>query len=365
MRTNSKNETVNEEVKDSLVLRTTEMFGEVETNIYENADHEMFMTARQLGECLGYSEPTIAINKLVTRHPYLANEEFSVLTRLVSTDGKQYNTRIFNEDGIYEVTFLSDTEKAFEFRSWVRHLLKDLRKGDIQLSMQGATFSPELFETALAKHLGGINDRIIALETKKPSQPNFWLWKKRIVRPAIDNLAKFLNIDTRTAYDTVYDHMGAVYGFDKSFAMSQFCAKYQLDSNTDSVATIDAIADSPEYQREFIKVVNKLTNVYDTTATKNSVTSASVPAADSVITDKVQEIILPLIHKYNDTSANGSRTYRRVYSAMNKSNKTWAAMKTRYHCKSKKDVLLKCDKYYKEFAKAVNQLLSKGETSPV
>ncbi|QJX64882.1 hypothetical protein HLK66_16405 [Niallia circulans] len=37
-------------------------------------------------------------------------------------------TRIFTEDGIYEVTMLSKTEKAKEFRQWVRQILKELRK---------------------------------------------------------------------------------------------------------------------------------------------------------------------------------------------------------------------------------------------
>ena len=47
------------------------------------------------------------------------NEEFSVVTKLVSTDGKQYNTRVFTEDGIYEVTMLAKTEKAKQFRATV------------------------------------------------------------------------------------------------------------------------------------------------------------------------------------------------------------------------------------------------------
>lgn len=37
---------------NELQLRTTEMFGEVQTDIYENEYHEMFMTARQLSKCV-------------------------------------------------------------------------------------------------------------------------------------------------------------------------------------------------------------------------------------------------------------------------------------------------------------------------
>lgn len=49
------------------------------------------------------------------------------------TDGKLYNTRVFNEDGIYEATFAAKTGKAAEFRAWVRMILKSLRKGEAVL----------------------------------------------------------------------------------------------------------------------------------------------------------------------------------------------------------------------------------------
>ena len=52
---------------------------------------------------------------------------------MTASDGKVYQTRLFNEDGIYEITFLSKTEKAKEFRAWVRKTLKSLRKGNTKL----------------------------------------------------------------------------------------------------------------------------------------------------------------------------------------------------------------------------------------
>jgi hypothetical protein len=38
-----------------------------------------------------------------------------------------------NEDGIYEITMLSGSDKAREFRGWVRQLLKALRKNEYKL----------------------------------------------------------------------------------------------------------------------------------------------------------------------------------------------------------------------------------------
>lgn len=99
-------------------------------DIYSDDANEMFMTSTQLGECLGYTEPRKAISKIVDRNKYLENVEFSGVVKLVTPGGVQ-ETRIFTEDGIYEVTMLAKTEKAKEFRTFVRQLIKSIRKGEM------------------------------------------------------------------------------------------------------------------------------------------------------------------------------------------------------------------------------------------
>lgn len=39
------------------------------------------------------TEPIIAVDKIVSRNSYIKDNEFSVVTNLVSTDGKQYDAR--------------------------------------------------------------------------------------------------------------------------------------------------------------------------------------------------------------------------------------------------------------------------------
>ena len=348
---------------NELQLKTTEMFGEVQTDIYENESHEMFMTIEQLGRCLGYASKN-SIKSLISRNPYIKNEEFSKVVSICnpldnSTVGQK--TRVFNEDGIYEVTFLSNTDKALEFRRWVRKLLKSLRKGDLHLTNGDVTLSPEIFDMILSKHLGALDNRILALEIKKPVQPNFWLWKKHVANKSIDMLVESLHIDSRTAYDMVYDNMISMYGFDKSFAISQFCSKYDIENtqeNPANIAVIDAVADVPEYQREFIDTVNRIisSDIVDLdsdNAVKNRMLSG----------DRVQQTIQPLIYKNKDNSPNGSKTYRIVYREMGKSNKNWKNMLTRYNCKTKKELLLKYDKYFSEFNKVVEKLLFESEVT--
>lgn len=116
---------------ENLTLVKAEHFGEIEADIYSNGE-EMFMTINQLAACLEYSGRD-AIEKIVKRNPYLTEKQFSDTDRLSATDGKQYETRIFTEDGIYEVTMLSKHPKAREFRAWIRGILKALRKGEAKI----------------------------------------------------------------------------------------------------------------------------------------------------------------------------------------------------------------------------------------
>lgn len=116
----------------NLELIKSAKFGDVQADIYKSGD-EPYMTAEQLGSCLGYSDPIRNVNKLVSRNKYLEKQEFSRVVKLTTVDGKQRNVRVFNEDGIYEVTMLAKTARAQEFRAWVRKLLKSLRRGDTKL----------------------------------------------------------------------------------------------------------------------------------------------------------------------------------------------------------------------------------------
>lgn len=211
-------------------------------------------------------------------------------------------------------------------------------------------------------------DMKLALETQKPIQPNFWLWKNHIANKVIKTLTETLSIDIRSAYDMVYDSMTSIYGFDKSFAISQFCSKYRIINTTENpakIAIIDAVADVPEYQREFIEAVNHIIGAdRKISYPKNIENAVEVTIPDIQSYDRVQQVIIPLIQRYGDNTPNGSKTYRVVYKRMGKSNKVWKNMQTRYHCKSKKELLLKYDKYYDEFVQAINDLISDGEVTP-
>lgn len=210
-------------------------------------------------------------------------------------------------------------------------------------------------------------DEVVALkkEIKKltPTPLNCSSWKRNIATPLVSSLSKIIDLPIAETYKFIYDDMASTYGFDKIHAMTQFCNKYKVDN----VSTIDAVADVPTYIEMFTKSVNKFLDinnpVSDTSDTSaKSEVNNNINTTNSItdyLTLTVEEIIKPLVDLYHDTSVNNAYTYKRVYKVM-RSDRSWKALMTRRHCKSKKNLVTKFDDIRRDFAKAVNQLMEIG-----
>ena len=108
---------------------------------------------------------------------------------------------------------------------------------------------------SLSKDFDNLKKEVLReIQQLKPQQPNYWLWKKHVVNPIVGNIANAYEVDIRTVFDLIYDTMSAEFGFNRSFAISQFCSKYGVDD----VAVIDTVADSYDYQMKFIEAANLL-----------------------------------------------------------------------------------------------------------
>lgn len=221
--------------------------------------------------------------------------------------------------------------------------------------------------SARINQLEALPDEVIALkkEIKKltPAPLNCSSWKRNIATPLVSSLSKIIDIPIAETYKFIYDDMASTYGFDKIHAMTQFCNKYKVDN----VSTIDAVADVPTYIEMFTMSVNKFLDmnnpVSDTSNTKaKSEVNNNINISNSITdysTLTVEEIIKPLVDLYHDTSVNNAYTYKRVYKIM-RSDRSWKALMTRRHCKSKKNLVVKFADIRCDFAKAVDQLMETG-----
>lgn len=113
----------------NLSLAKNTMFDDTNCDFWQNEQGEVFMTITQLATALEYASKS-AIENMLSRNEYLKESEFSSTHKMWVGNTKQ-QTRLFTEDGIYEVTMLSRQPKAKEFRAWVRQVIKSLRKGEL------------------------------------------------------------------------------------------------------------------------------------------------------------------------------------------------------------------------------------------
>ncbi len=133
----------------ALALVQSADFGSVTVDLYRD-DHEIWMTSEQVGKALGYAYPVQSIQKLFERNQARL-EPKSAVVKLTSTDGKAYETRVFSEEGIYEILRKSNQPKADEFYDWVYRLLHNLRTGTLTVT---PTATPGGIDAETARRLG-------------------------------------------------------------------------------------------------------------------------------------------------------------------------------------------------------------------
>jgi len=108
-------------------------FGNLVMDFYKDETGDIFATREQIGHAMGYSEPVIAISKIHNRH----EDRFinkSVITKLVSTDNKMYDTTLYSARGITEICRWARTDNADEFFDWVTDAIETIRRDGMFIS---------------------------------------------------------------------------------------------------------------------------------------------------------------------------------------------------------------------------------------
>lgn len=98
-------------------------------------DGQILFSAEEIGKQLGYKNPKQSITVLFNRN-IQELLSYSVDIKLISTDGKAYNKRVFTEEGVYILSMLANTDQARDFRKRVAELLKNLRQKEMDRAFQ-------------------------------------------------------------------------------------------------------------------------------------------------------------------------------------------------------------------------------------
>ena len=140
-----------------------------ELQVMVNNNNEIEMDMDELIKALGF-ENKKTIEKLVENNPELRNKEYSYLKKVLNNEGgilKKREKRVFNQDGIFEVAYLANTERAKQFRRFIKNFSKEMitkfKNNQIALN-QGVTALPATIEPKLDKMMELVAQRDLEIK---------------------------------------------------------------------------------------------------------------------------------------------------------------------------------------------------------
>ncbi len=117
-------------------------FGDENVDVYEH-DGQIFLKGEDLGCMLELADPRNGVHNIFVRHEDELKPH-SVTLKLIASDGKAYETRVYSETGAYLVAMFARSSKAKEVRQWLAELPKKVREfgktvqEDIQQALEEA-----------------------------------------------------------------------------------------------------------------------------------------------------------------------------------------------------------------------------------
>ena len=114
---------------NNLHLANTEKFNGISCDVYEDGS-KIYMSRKQIGEALGYGAPQKAIDNIYQKHRDRL-ECMAVTLKTRATDGKTYDTMLYNQRGIMEICRWSRQPLADKFMDWVWDIIEAYRDGSL------------------------------------------------------------------------------------------------------------------------------------------------------------------------------------------------------------------------------------------
>lgn len=109
--------------KNNLVV-----FENTELQVMVNNNHEIEMDIDELAKALGFKDKN-SFKSIILRNPELQSSEFSKIKKVLNNEGgslKKREKRVFNQDGIFEISYLANTDRAKEFRKFIKAFSKEM-----------------------------------------------------------------------------------------------------------------------------------------------------------------------------------------------------------------------------------------------
>ena len=250
---------------NNLKLITTENFGNISCDFYRNMNDDILLTREQIGSALEYSHPDIVLGKIHNRHKDRL-DQFSVLTKLVSTDGKEYDMYLYTQKGVMEICRWSTKKKANQFMDWCWDVIEKYRNNQEFANTIDNTAINTLTQaiTALTSTVSTMQQDISSIKEqqtqtqKQISKKSFSRWTSKMF-PKYQLLMDYFGIDRKELYHNLFLELQNLY---PDIDLTQMQDDYCFENNLDSCFTMDVIEHNKELRILFENMVENLLDRY-------------------------------------------------------------------------------------------------------
>lgn len=229
----------------NLKLITTEKFGEMDCNFYRNMNDEILLTREQIGIALEYSDPNNALSKIHRRHSDRL-DSLSVVSKLSSTDEKEYDTILYSERGIMEICRWSNKPKANLFMDWVWDIVEKYRNNELLPDLTPITDAITTLAQSMATLTQNMSTMQQDIQDLKQSQRNRYLLEKRYpsawykkIAPKYKMLMEYFDCTRKELYSSIYKELEDTYDIDINQIHEDYC--YENHFLKDECFPMDAI----------------------------------------------------------------------------------------------------------------------------
>ena len=244
---------------NNLKLITMETFGDLSCNFYRNMNDDILLTREQIGLALEYKNPSSSMSMIHKRHQDRL-EPLSVVTKLLSTDGKEYETILYTERGIMEVCRWSNKPKANQFMDWVWDIVERYRNNELNATQQIDISPMTEAITSMSNAITTLSANMTVMQQDiqelKQSQRNRYLLEKRYpsawykkIAPKYKLLMEYFDCSRKELYSSIYKELEDTYDVDINQIHEDYCYEnhllkdecYQMDAIEHNTKLRDAL----------------------------------------------------------------------------------------------------------------------------
>lgn len=240
---------------NNLKLITTENFGDLQCNFYRNMNDDILLTREQIGSALEHKNPTASLSMIHKRHKDRL-DVLSVVYKLLSTDGKEYETILYTGRGVMEICRWSNSKKANQFMDWVWDIVEKYRNKEM---IDITTVSTAL--NKMVSILEKQDERLSKVESKleeqkqieerprykKPYNPWFAKMQQKYIL-----LEDYFDITRGQLYKNILKEMENIYNIDTNQIQADYC----YENNVDSCYPFEPYEFVPKYRDMIEFIVN-------------------------------------------------------------------------------------------------------------